>query len=211
MIHVFGNSHAHFFTGSQPGTFGIGEFHNENFKSYSLGPVIAYNFYEHHYPNLKEILLNINFNKDTDYILLAIGEVDCRWHLPLQCKKQQRMYQDVVQECIDRFFRTYIDLQKSGYRVIGWGGHPSSIEEHDDNPNKPVFGNCLYRNMISKHWDLLMSNKCQTKNIEYISIIDELIDSTGLTKMEYFIDYCHLDHEKAKHMVLDKLKQKNLI
>jgi hypothetical protein len=38
-----------------------------------------------------------------------------------------------------------------------------------------------------------------------------LIDENGLTKMEYFIDYCHLDHSKLFGNILNKFKQKNLI
>lgn len=211
MIYTFGNSHAHLFTGSNPGTSGFGEISNDNFTSFSLGPVIAYNFLDSHYQRLIETLENINISKENDYIMLVVGEVDCRWHLPLQAKLQGRTNEDVVEQCIDRIFNVYLDLIARGYKIIGWGGHPSTTDGHDDDINKPVFGDCLNRNSISKYWDLLLSKKCGEKEIPYVSIIDDLIDNSGLTKMEYFIDYCHLDPIKTKNIYTKKFKNKNIL
>ena len=60
------------------------------FRTYHLGPTIAYNFYEHHFPRVLDIINTSNINKEDDYICLVVGEVDCRWHLPLQAEKQDR-------------------------------------------------------------------------------------------------------------------------
>ena len=56
-----------------------------------------------------------------------------------------------------------------------------------------------------------LEKKCSDKNIEFVSIIRELINPNGLTKMEYFKDYCHLNHKKCFPMVVDKFKNKGLI
>jgi hypothetical protein len=63
MIFVFGNSHAHVFTNTHPATFGMGN-KNERFTSLSLGPTIAYNFYEHHYPTMLNWIGQLNIDKD---------------------------------------------------------------------------------------------------------------------------------------------------
>lgn len=63
MIYTFGNSHAHLFTGSHPGTSGFGNLMNDNFTSFSLGPVIAYNFSESHYLKVLEVLRNLGVDK----------------------------------------------------------------------------------------------------------------------------------------------------
>lgn len=207
MIYTFGNSHSHLFTGSNPATSGFGEITNDNFSSFSLGPVIAYNFMESHYQRLLGILNEINISKENDYIMIIVGEVDCRWHLPLQAKLQGKYNEKIVEECIDRIFEVYLDLTNRGYKIIGWGGHPSTIDGHDNDINKPVFGDCLNRNNISKHWDILLNRKCEEKNIPYISIMQDLIDDVGLTRMEYFIDYCHLDPVKTKDLYIEKFKK----
>ena len=211
MIYAIGNSHAHFFTNSHPAD-AVGKFKNEYFTSYSLGPTIAYNFYEHHLPKLIKLIESQEIKiLQNDYILLVVGEVDCRWHLPKQAEEQKRDTEDVVKECIDRFFKTHLFLKNSGYNIISWGGHPSTTSGHNDDPSNPVYGNCLYRNNISKQWDAYLKEISIHNSIPNVSIINDLIDENGLTKMEYFIDYCHLNTSKLLPNVINKFKQKNLI
>ena len=201
MIFVFGNSHAHVFTNTHPATFGMGN-KNEIFTSLSLGPTIAYNFFEHYYPTMLNWIEQLNIDKENDYIVLAIGEVDCRWHLPYQASVQGKTNENIVSECIDRYFRVYLDLKQKGYKVIGWGGHPSTISGHNDDQNEPVFGDCLSRNKISLYWNNLLEEKCKQNDIPFVSIIKELIDDNGLTKMEYFSDYCHLNYDNIKDKII---------
>ena len=206
MIFVFGNSHSHVFTDTHPATFGIGK-ENNFFTSLSLGPTIAYNFFEHHYSTMLNWIGQLNINKENDYIVLAIGEVDCRWHLPYQASIQGKTNQEVVTECIDRYFRVYLDLKQRGYKVIGWGGHPSTTSGHNEDQNEPVFGDCLTRNKISLLWNNLLKERCEQNDIPFISIIEELIDDNGMTKMEYFSDYCHLNYLKINNILSNKFSK----
>ena len=210
MIYVFGNSHSHFFTGSHPATHGFGENEHFLFKSFSLGPTLAYNFFENHYPRILSILQEIDFKKEQDYILLAVGEVDCRWHLPYQIYRQQRGEKEVIEECLIRFFQTFKDIQKRGIKCIAWSGHPSTTSGHNDDPSVPVFGNCVDRNRISKIWSDSLEKMSESEGIPFVSIIDELIDTNGLTNMSYFIDYCHLDTNKLSNILEKKFRDKNL-
>ena len=122
MIYTFGNSHSHVFTNSLPSTFGVGEKNNDFFTSVSLGPTIAYNFYDHHYGNLLKFANELEINKTNDYIMLIVGEVDCRVHLPKQIELQDKPMVEVIRECADRFFRTYLDLKEKGFKVKRVGG-----------------------------------------------------------------------------------------
>ena len=118
MIYAIGNSHAHFFTNSHPADT-EGRFKNEYFTSYSLGPTIAYNFYEHHLQKIIELIQSNKINiLPSDHILLVVGEVDCRWHLPKQAEEQKRNVQDIVNECIDRFFKTHLFLKQNEIPTI---------------------------------------------------------------------------------------------
>lgn len=210
MVYVFGNSHSSFFTNSTPSRFGEGENKNEYFRSFSLGPVIAYNFYEHHFPLMIEWINKLPIT-GKDYILIAIGEVDCRWHIPKQAELQKRNAIEIVHECIDRFFRSHVHLKEYGYNVISWGGHPSTTSGHNDDPSNPVYGDCLFRNKISLEWNNYLREKSKINNIDFISIMNYLIDNNGLTKMQYFKDYCHLDSNKLLDMVIDKFKKQKLL
>jgi hypothetical protein len=204
MIYCIGNSHANVFTNTHPAI--QSRIIKSDFVSCSIGPVIAYNFLENHFHKVLNILESSNFNKKIDYVMLIVGEVDCRWHLPKKSNDNDIDHHNIVEECIDRFFNNYLELKSKGYNVIGWGGHPSTINGHDDNPDQPVFGNCLARNAISRTWDKLLKSKCELNNIPYISIMENLIDDNGFTKMEYFMDYCHLNYSKVESMLIDKFK-----
>ena len=210
MIYVFGNSHSHFFSNSTPSKNGEGENKNEYFRSFSLGPVIAYNFYEHHFPLMIEWMNNLPIT-EKDSILIAVGEVDCRWHLLKQAEVQNRNVINIIYECIDRFFRAHLHLKENGYNVIGWGGHPSTINTFGNVPEDPVYGDCLTRNKISLIWNDYLEMKCKENNIKFSSIIRDLINVDGLTKMEYYWDYCHLDPRKYLPTVIEKFKQEGLI
>lgn len=210
MIYVFGNSHAHFFTDSTPSQFGRGENTNANFTSFSLGPVIAYNFFEHHYPLMIQGINSLPIT-EKDHILIAVGEVDCRWHLPKQAELQKRPVEAVVHECIDRFFRAHLHLKENGYNVIAWGGHPSTTEGHSDVEHTPIYGDCLYRNKISLEWNDYLYKKSQEANIPFVSIIRDLLKVDGTTKMEYYKDYCHLDSKKLLPSVTEQFRQAGLL
>ena len=210
MMYCFGNSHAHFFTDSSPGTFGEGEKKHEHFRSFSLGPVIAYNFIAHHFPTMIQMVNKLPL-KPEDPLLIAIGEVDCRWHLPKQAESQKGNVKDIVHECIDRLFQAHLHLQECGYRVVGWGGHPSTNDGHNDDLNCPVYGDVQKRNEISLEWSDYLEKRCKEAKIEFVSIIRDLINVDKTTKMEYYKDYCHLDPAKYLPVVVEKFKIQKLI
>ena len=192
-MYFIGNSHANTFTGTHPAV--QGQWSNRgNYNSYSLGPVISYNFKDNHYERMRENALPTVDKKSK--LFLVVGEVDCRLHLPKQIEETGRDLESVVEECVERLFDVYILLKESGYNIMGWGGHPSTTDpDRRNNPSEPVWGDCLTRNKISKHWDLYLKNLCEKNNIRHISIVDDLITDDGLTNMKYFIDYCHLNPE----------------
>lgn len=195
-IHVIGNSHACVFSTEgfkwYPDATPENTVDGIHYKVYYIGPIIAYNFYEKHYPKVLEIVEKY-VDKETDYVMLMVGEVDCRLHLPKQVDEQKRSIQDITNECVTRFFRAYDDLAKKGYRCIAWGGHPSTAADHSDDREAPIFKDCLHRNEISRCFEKELKTLCAPLNIPCISLIDALIDPvTGLTKMDYFADYCHL-------------------
>ena len=209
-INAVGNSHCHFFSGSHPGDT-LGSKKNKYFISYSLGPIIAYNFYENHLSKIYHIIHSRKIKvTSADYILLVVGEVDCRWHLPKQSSAKEIPIERAVDECVHRFFRAVLDLNKH-HKVITWGGHPSTNAAHSENPESPIFGDVLSRNKTSLLWDSLLGEKSVKHGIPHVSILKELLNADGTTKMEYYQDYCHLKTEPLINMVIQKFKMQNLI
>lgn len=202
-IFCIGNSHVNIFRGVDL-VFSNDEI--DLFTTNHIGPTIAYNFFEHHYPNVLEYLSSANINMKEDYIMLIVGEVDCRWHLPKQAEIQNKNIEFLVEECINRYFRCYLDLINRGYKVIIWGGHPSTTSGHNDDENSPVYGDCQHRNAITLYWNNYFKKICEENNIPFLSIIKYLIDDNNLTKMEYFMDYCHLKSSMVMPFVYKELK-----
>jgi hypothetical protein len=139
--------------------------------------------------------------------MLIVGEVDCRWHLPKQSSLQNKKIEELVEECVTRYFECYLDLINRGYKVIVWAGHPSTTAGHNDNLGCPVYGDCEYRNKISFYWNDVLKNLCEINDIPFLSIMDYLVDENKITKMEYFLDYCHLKSSLVLPFVYEELKK----
>src|SRR5210317_1321514 len=98
MIVAVGNSHAHFFTNTPPAQRGYSEKEGYCFTSYSLNGTdnkrkidgdisapLAYTFYEKWLPILLKRIESQNLPITlSDTIVLVLGEIDCRLHLPRQ-------------------------------------------------------------------------------------------------------------------------------
>lgn len=208
MIHVIGNSHVNTFSNEE---FLTRNFKNKYFSSFYLGPVIAYNFLEHHYLKLEDYLIN-NVNKKRDFIHICVGEVDCRVHLPLQADKQLKCDATVIDECVKRLFRVYDDLLKRQYRCIAFSTHPTTTESHDMSySDRPIYGSPERRNNICKLWNELTKNSCYYRSMPFISFYEYLVDENNKTKMEYFLDYCHINSKKVFQFIIEELKKSSII
>lgn len=210
-IHIIGNSHTCIFANcafnkQYPPEIPKQTIDGVEFNVYHIGPIIAYNFFEHHYNKVLDII-NAHVNKDEDYIMIVVGEGDCRWHLPKQAQEQNRDVKDVTIECVHRFFRCYQDLKNQGYKCIAWGSHPGTTSGHCENMNNPVFGDCKSRNVITRLFAAEYKKLCDAAKIPFVSILEYLIDEDGLTKMSYFHDYCHLKSELILPLVINDFKR----
>jgi hypothetical protein len=233
---IFGNSHAALLTGAPPcgkkvskqkekpfgraftNVRGFTDVHPlYPFRTWFLGPVLAYNFYEHHLFKIYEYInTNLNlFNQET-MLLLQVGEIDCRVHLP-KYVTGNRSTSNVVEECVTRYHRSILDLKNNGYKIGVMGMQPSMCDESIKNkmPIKEqsynISGNTKLRNDISKKWDEFHNSLCNESDIPYISIYDDLVDKDGLAKEEYFIDFIHLSHDKTIEFWIKKLKDLKLL
>ncbi len=206
MIHLIGNSHVNTFSNDCNLNM---SFENEIFKSYHIGPVIAYYFYEHHMNSVYDIIKNNTIQKK-DYISLIVGEVDCRVHLPQQADKQNKTDYEIVEECVNRLFRCYDDLVQKGYNVIVYSTHPTTIESHcmSDESLPVIYGEVDRRNKICLMWNEKLKELCDLKKIKFVNFYDLLVDENNITKMEYFLDYCHLNSSLCFTHILEKTKNK---
>lgn len=194
VIHCFGNSHTSLFTGG-PHIHSKAVFENhtaderKEFRTYPMGPIICYNFTQKHLPKLLE---HVSLVKPGDRIMLVVGEVDCRWHIPKQAQAQGISVEAAVDVVVNRYFQSFLALKAAGFATIAWGAHPSTSGGHDDTPAHPVFGDMALRNRITRHFNRRLRRLCVRNDIPFVCIYDRLVDETGATNMRYFRDYCHL-------------------
>lgn len=199
-LYVVGNSHAHFFTFTHPGQFGwsnhtlISSHHRLRLTSCSLGPTTAFKFSTKYLPHLLSALEEKSKSR-SHFVLIPVGEVDCRLHLPRQAFLQNRAIDDIVQECVHRFIRTLIVLRNIGYHPIAWGGHPSSNNPGDDDVY-PRYGDTDYRNHVSVLWNQLLSLECGKHNIPHASILFDLLKMESMNANSIFQDGCHLKYSR---------------
>lgn len=226
---IFGNSHAAILSGAPPsGNIVPKQRHGTTkcftkinpkypFRSWFLGPILAYNFYENHLNKVYNCIKDYQSCFSKDYFLfLIVGEIDCRVHLPKYISSN-RTYENVVEECVVRYHRSIIDLKKNGKNVGVLGALPSMSDESIKKlmPLKEqsynVSGTSEIRNKISNYWDKFHKEICKNDDIPFISIYDDLVNQDGTTKEEFFTDFIHISYDKTIDFWIKEFKKSGLL
>lgn len=207
-IHCVGNSHVNNFSGDDKINFNNSV--DDRFEIYHLGPVVAYNFISCYMTNTLSVLQKIY--KEDDFVTIVVGEVDCRLHIPLQADKHNIEDSDMVRDVSERFFLCYDELIKKNYKVFCLGTHPTTTEDHNmTDGRRPIYGDVIRRNKICVLWNDNMKELSKKRNIPFIDIYNNLVDEKNLTKMDFFLDYCHLNSKKVLPFYIDELKKNNIL
>jgi hypothetical protein len=183
----------------------------ESFRSYRIGPATAYNLH-----NKIEIINDIIYkrvNRDIDYVLFCFGEVDIRAHLLKQSEIQNLPIVDIVNECVDQYFRVILYYKELGYNSIVWGPI-ASWNELKPYTGGPSFGSCMMRNDITSLFNKRLEFWCEMYSIKFVTIFHKMIDSNGITNPYYLDDWdgCHIHlNQNAMPLILDEFKNKSLL
>jgi tetratricopeptide (TPR) repeat protein len=213
-IHCIGDSHACFFSGRDEihnvWPFHIGE--NLPFRSYRLGAPLAYNLCT---PNTttrgrENLFLILETLPEQSNVLLTFGETDCRAHLGKQADLQNRPVEDIVRECVDRYFGVVQEIRNRGFKVGVWGVIPSTEKDASryttDHPF-PVYGTCKERNIITRLFNDYLEKLCLYNNIIFISLFKDFIHDDLTADLYYYMDPNHLA-QKAFPLALSKILAK---
>lgn len=212
MIHCIGDSHSAVFSGEeimQPIWPEIASNKTIYFKSYRIGPATAYQL-----ENKKDILNDIISKNyvDGDSVLFCFGEVDIRAHLLKQMKIQNRKKEDIVKECVDRYFSVILSYKKKGINCIVWG--PIASWHESRKYDGPSFGNCIERNLVTKEFNQYIERLCIENNIGFVTIFYDMIDVNYQTNTYYLDNWpgsnMHLS-QSSMPIILEKFKEKGLL
>lgn len=207
ILHCIGDSHVNIFNGrngiSTGGEYPYSGDVLSHFKTYNIGPAIAYNLREgHKWSNsINGILSKIPKH---DYILFSFGMIDCAYHLPKQkIRQSDREYSDIIKECVDIYFNLVKEVMDKGYSVIVYGPVvPTRPEVPLHNYDDKIFAVKLFTDYMSE----LVENE---SNIIHIQMYDTLLDENDETKTEYYLETVHLN-DSVLPLVLQKLKSKGI-
>lgn len=210
-IYCIGDSHASFFSGldeMQPEWPKPAENSLPFFRVIRLGPVLAYSL--HRYgtktrgrENLFKAIRKI---PPKSKVLLCFGEIDCRNHILKQAALQKRSLEEIVAECVDRYTSVAGELKNMGHEIILWGVLASSLSNNPQNSEFPTYGTCVERNRATAIFNRFLADWCVANKAKFISVFDELIDSAGYTKTEFYADQIHLS-QKVMPFVIAKMQK----
>jgi hypothetical protein len=197
MIHCIGDSHAAVFGGKedmQPVWPERSDDQMECFRSYRIGPATAYQLYNK-IPIIDEIVDSL-VNKEKDIILFCFGEVDIRAHLIKQHVIQNRSLEDLIEECVNRYFEVVLHYLNKGFKVAIWGPIASW---NDSKPyTGPSYGTNQQRNAITHLFTKLLVDKGNPFNIPVFSIFEKMLNEDWTTNTYY------LDNWNGSHMHLSQ-------
>ena len=214
MIHCIGDSHAAVFSGREEMVPAWPERSIDNldfFRSYRIGPATAYQL-ENKIPIIDSILHSCVSKKD-DYILFCFGEVDIRAHLIKQAELQKISTEEVVEKCVDRYFRVILYYKEQGYSTLAWGPIASW---HQSKPytGGPSFGTCRERNEVTKLFNRRLQLRCDQYSVPLITIFDKMVDNTGETLPAYLDNWegshIHLS-QTSMPLIIQSFKEINVI
>jgi len=153
---------------------------------------------------VKECLANCNRAKDT--IVLYMGDIDVRYQIPKKAMEGGDL-QAILKDTVERYVEVITWVVKDGWDLVVLGVHPTTLAGHNPDVNTPHWGDCAFRNSICLAWNEKVKAATLGLGAKYVSVFDLLVDENNLTRMEYFVDYCHLSYDKCFPLFLDRLRE----
>ena len=164
--------------------------------------------------NKKQIIddiLSKNYN-DGDSLLFCFGEVDIRAHLLKQMDTQKRCLDDIVKECVDRYFSVILSYKERGINCIVWG--PIASWHESRKYNGPSFGTCVERNLVTKEFNRYIEELCNKNNVGFVTIFHDMINENNETNTYYLDTWpgsnMHLS-QTSMMIILERFKEKSFI
>jgi hypothetical protein len=213
-IHCMGDSHVAFFSGRDT----IPPIWPDPaadlmpwFKTYHLGPALAYNLNRtgtrtQGRERLMDILSTAVPARAT--VLLSFGEIDCRAHLPKQAEQRDLPLEQVVDDCLDEYFKTVAEVAGMGFRVIIYNALYSHARERADGKRKDgdyaAYGTWRERARAVALFNAGAKLRCELLGLPFLATLPHLSDRRGRPLRWYFFDSIHLS-QRAMPIALREL------
>lgn len=198
MIYVVGDSHTAIFKGDPA------------FKVVDIGAATAHNLIDlkstsNSHQKLQELMNSID--KKSDFIMLTLGECDCRFHIYYQAKKRNVPIRDIIYETVMRYLMALEWMRHNNVEAIVLGIPPAGTYDRFeyDTPGKP-YASPKMLTKIYREFNRKMKKTCEVNAYIYLDIYSKTADENGFLKKEYAADAVHLN-EKALPIIKELLTQ----
>jgi lysophospholipase L1-like esterase len=202
MIYVVGDSHTAIFK------------NDPAFKVVDIGAATAHNLINeksttNSHQKLQEVINSID--KECDFVMLTLGEPDCRFHVYYQAKKRGVSICDIIDETVIQYGTALLWLLSEGVDPIVLGIPPTGTYDRFeyDTPGKPYASPeilaKIYRDFNNK-----MKAHCNEKGFIYLDIYSKTVDEKGFLKEEFAADGVHLN-AKVLPLIKEMLKEREII
>ncbi len=164
------------------------------FRSYRLGPTLAYNLCRSGTKSRgREKLLDVLHRRvrPGDRVLLCFGEIDCRAHLIRQSQTRGVSAVELARECVDRYFQVVEEIDAMGFRAMVWNVLPPTTRMIDEGAF-PVAGSLHERMEVTRQFNASLLQRCDLAGVPFVSIFDALLGAEGAPDHDWFLDCVHL-------------------
>jgi hypothetical protein len=197
-IFVIGDSHSIFWSGlaeCKPFKHGIDVPLEQNnfFRVFHLGPCLAYSMNQYGTLTLGrekvEYLLSHEHITKNSTIMCAFGEIDLRVHILKGGEKEMRPR---LLKSLNNYLEFLEFLHSEKHDVICYGPIASQKDDWRMNERYPRAGSEYERNNATLLYNTLLADQCKKRNMNFITLFHDMVDSELRTNEAYIGDECHL-------------------
>lgn len=202
-VYVLGDSHIWFISGRDRkdgrrirDLDGLGfDNYAAYFSGFHLGPSLAYNLGRLGTSTATtekiEKLFENKIIPENARIMLSFGEIDCRCQVWKQIDEKGGTLEAVVGGIVEQY-AAYIDqLASRGFRPIVWGPI-APTPQRTTNAIYPTHGSYEQRKAAVRQFTEAMRAACDRRSVPFVSVFDDLLDESNMTREELYIDPIHL-------------------
>lgn len=202
IIYCIGDSHVSFFGGQdriQPVWPNRSEDFLPLFKTYHVGPALAYNLNRLGTQTQgREKIFGILTHEipQKSSVLLSFGEIDCRVHLLKQSETKMLPVEEMVASCLEHYFEVIDEISSLGHQVIVYNAVASRPRSRKFTMSKatdyPTYGTQFERNRVIRLFNEGAKKRCTDSEILFLDTLSSIVDSAGNPMIWYFFDNIHL-------------------
>jgi hypothetical protein len=200
MIHVIGDSHVNFFHGHD-GVWVNPWFEQREpkrlaredgrFACYTLSARLAYTVGK---PDIMPYIKDLveKNTKPGDALMFALGEIDCRCHLP-QRRWTYGSVEDAVTAAVDHYILALMDIRDASNMPIWVYGPVASTDTYSvSNTHYDTTGSEQERNILTREYTKYLADLCARRGFGFVSIYHHLVNVDMTGKRQYWLDSVHL-------------------